>query len=397
MSVKISVNDLFKLINPEVLSSIAVDTEVNFKAKKLSGEVVLQLLLMSILDNTKISLRILEKVYSGAMFKIFSNTNKQGTISYSSISERLSTIKCSYFEKVFESVLMLSKKHLKEDLSTYPIRQFDSTHISISSKLLKKGMINGLKNKEGKHTKSQIKFTVGMFGNLPSELNFYNEQKHLGEDITLRESILNATIGENEIVVFDRGLKKRSTFKEFNDKNILFVTRINPTKSIRVIEEYSLGDHLETDSLTLVSDTKVYLYHQDTRILKEPFRLVKAKSKKTNDVLFFLTNISIDDLDPVEITEVYKQRWEIEVFFKFIKQHLHFKHFLSYNENGIKVMMYVAMIAAILILLYKKLNKIGGYKVAKYQFIEELNMEIIKEIVKACGGDPSKFPLFKIS
>lgn len=393
MSSKVSVKELLQLIDEEILSSIAVETEVNYKAKKLSGEVVLKLLLMSILDNTKISLRIMEKVFSGIMFKLFSETDKQQTIRYSSISERLSTIKCAYFEKIFENVFALSKQHFKEGLTTHNIRQFDSTSISISSKLLKKGMTNGLKNKEGKHTKSQVKFTVGMLNNLPAQLQFYNEQKYVGEDLTLRESILNASIGENEIAVFDRGLKKRATFKEFSDNNILFVTRINPTKNIKILEEYPLNDTTETKTLTIISDTKVYLYHETGRLLKEPFRLVKAQSKKTNDVLFFLTNISVDDLDSVEITEVYKQRWEIEVFFKFIKQHLHFKHFLSYNENGIKVTMYVAMITAILLLLYKKLNKIDGYKIAKYQFTEELNMEIIKEIVVICEGDPSKIPL----
>lgn len=150
---------------------------------------------------------------------------------------------------------------------------------------------------------------------------------------------------------------------------------------------------METNSLSIASDAEVNLYYEQKRLLKEPFRLIKALSKKTNETLLFLTNISVADLSAVEITEVYKKRWDIEVFFKFIKQHLHFKHFLNYSENGIKVMMYMTMIAALLLLLYKKLNKIEGYKIAKYLFAEELNMGIIKEIVIFCGGDPSKIPL----
>jgi hypothetical protein len=54
--------------------------------------------------------------------------------------------------------------------------------------------------------------------------------------------------------------------------------------------------------------------------------------------------------------------------------------------------MYMTMIVAILI--YKKLNEIKSYKIAKYEFTEELNMEIIKEIVVICDGDPNKSPLF---
>ena len=74
-----------------------------------------------------------------------------------------------------------------------------------------------------------------------------------------------------------------------------------------------------------------------------------------------------------------------------------FKHFLNYSENGIKVIMYMTMIVAILILIYKKTNEIKSYKIAKYEFTEELNMEIIKEIVVICDGDPNKSPLFNTS
>jgi Transposase DDE domain len=390
MQKKVTVNSLLQLIDKDVLESIRVETKVDYKAKKLSGEVVLKLILMSILDDTKVSLRIMEKVFS-KMFKLFSGVEKEETIKYSSISERLSSIKCEYFEKIFENVFLLSKSYFKEGLEEYQIRQFDSISLSLSGKLLKKGMVNGLKNKEGEHTKAQVKFTVGLFNNLPSHLLFYNEQKYLGEDITLREAILKSEIQAGEIVVFDRGLKKRKTFKEFSDKNIHFVTRINPTKSIKVIEENKLDKELETETLKVVSDEIVNLYYEAKVLLKERFRLIKARSKATGETMFFLTNI--EDMEAGEITDVYRKRWDIEVFFKFIKQHLHFKHFLSYNENGIKVMMYMTMIAAILILIYKKLNEIKSYKIAKYEFVEELNMEIIKEIVVICDGDPSKIPL----
>lgn len=169
------------------------------------------------------------------------------------------------------------------------------------------------------------------------------------------------------------------------------MTRINQTKSFKIIEENKLDNELETETLTVQSDEIVYLYYEAKMLLKERFRLIKTESKTTGEIMFFLTNI--EDMGADEITDIYKKRWDIEVFFKFIKQHLHFKHFMSYNENGIKVMMYMTMIAAILILIYKKLNEITSYKIAKYQFVEELNMEIIKEIVVICDGDPSKIPL----
>ena len=68
----------------------------------------------------------------------------------------------------------------------------------------------------------------------------------------------------------------------------------------------------------------------------------------------FITNI--ENLTTIDITEHYKRRWDVEVFFKFIKQLLNFKHLISRNENVIKAVLYVTIIALICLTSYKKLN-----------------------------------------
>lgn len=395
MGEKVRVSSLLKMIDDATLENIAFETNVNYKSKKLSGEVVFKLLLMSLLDNTNISLRMMEKIFSGLSFKLYSGVSDGQTIRYSSLSERLSVIDHRYFERLFDHVHQLSQRYFDKGPIPYNIRQFDSTSLSLSSKLLKKGMVSGLRGSTGKPRKNQVKFTVGLLNNLPASIQLYNEQQHLAEDITLRKAVLEANLGDNDIVVFDRGLKKRTSFKEFDAKGILFVTRINPTKSIKVVARHAQVGDGQTATLDLLGDDEVYLYHQKKNLLKVPFRLIRARSKQTGEPLFFLTNIK--GLQAGEITEIYKRRWDIEVFFKFIKQHLHFKHFINYSENGIKVMMYMSMIAGMLILLYKKLNLIKSYKIAKYEFAEQLNMEIIKEIVVICDGDPSKHKAFDTS
>jgi Transposase DDE domain len=391
---KTKVRDLLSLIDTGVLDKAAASSAVDYNVKKLGGEVMFKLLLMSLLDSGKMSLRLMEQLYRSNRFKLFAGLDQSDSIRYSSLSERLCCIDVCYFKEIFEETVQLSRKRLG-NLDKYNIRQFDSTTISASARLLTTGMVNGLRSKEGEHRRRQIKVTVGLYKNLPSESFLFSGQKYLAEDQTLRQSILKAAIGSDEIVVFDRGLKSRKTFQEFSCNGISFVTRINATKSVKVLSQNPLPAGEQTATLALLSDENVHLFYEQKRKLKQCFRMIKARCKSTGAILFFLTNITA--LPAAAITDIYKQRWEIEVFFKFLKQHLHFKHFFSYSENGIQVMMYMSMIAALLLLLYKKENKFSGYKIAKYAFVEELELEIIKEIVLICGGDPAKSALFNTS
>jgi IS4 transposase len=154
--------------------------------------------------------------------------------------------------------------------------------------------------------------------------------------------------------------------------------------------------------LKLISSQLVHLYHRDSTLDHENiYRLIVAERKekinttppknkgkvrkKENTFYFFTNNL---ELSPKEIADIYKQRWEIEVFFRFIKQELNASHFLSVSENGIKVIIYMTLIAAMLLLLYKKINDLG-YKTAKRRFTIELWEAIVKIIVKECGGDPA--------
>ena len=76
-------------------------------------------------------------------------------------------------------------------------------------------------------------------------------------------------------------------------------------------------------------------------------------------------------MTPQEIAFCYKKRWDIEVYFKFFKQNLNFSHFLSTNENGIKVILYMTIITSMLVMIYKKENELG-FSIAKFNFYLEM-------------------------
>lgn len=97
---------------------------------------------------------------------------------------------------------------------------------------------------------------------------------------------------------------------------------------------------------------------------------------------------SIYQQKKLQILIIDAHRWDIEVFFRFIKQQLNVRHLFSVNKNGIKVMLYMTLIVAMLILIYEYANNIG-YKTAKRRFTFEIRTPIIFMIVVECAGDPT--------
>ena len=119
------------------------------------------------------------------------------------------------------------------------------------------------------------------------------------------------------------------------------------------------------------------------------FRLVIVQSKVEQDKQFYLLTNDFE-ISAKEIAQAYRRRWDIEVFFRFLKQEMNVSHLVSLNKNGIQVMLYMTLIVAMLILIYKKANKIG-YKTAKRRFSMEIRDLAIAIIVVQCGGDPKLF------
>lgn len=389
--------DIIALLPLDILDSKAEQTRVDRNVKKLYGRDIFLLLLMAVLDSERVSLRVMEDLYSSHKFQFFAGELTKRKTKFTSLSDRLINIKADFFEELFKVTYQILSKNFKaEQIKKHAIIRFDSTCVSASAKLLHMGMVNGSPNtKTNKYAIRQIKFTIGFDGILPTTATVYNQQKHLGEDITLGQTILEYGADKNDFAVFDRGLKKRITFGKFSKQQKLFVTRINPTKSYQVIKTHKNVEKVKSESLELLSDEWVYLFHSDKIKFKVPFRLIKAKRKQDDQILFFVTNNK--NLDALSITEIYKSRWDIEIFFRFIKQELNLKHFTSFSLNGIKVMLYVQLIASMLIMLYKKFNNIDGYKRAKIRFVRALDIEITRLIVEICGGDPDKTPLLNSS
>jgi IS4 transposase len=86
------------------------------------------------------------------------------------------------------------------------------------------------------------------------------------------------------------------------------------------------------------------------------------------------------NVSALEVADIYKLRWDIELFFRFLKQNMHFDHLLSRKEHTINIVMYMSLISASMIYVYRRVNEIEGFKIAKMRFQNEL-IEGLIEIV----------------
>ena len=185
--------------------------------------------------------------------------------------------------------------------------------------------------------------------------------------------------------MFDRGITSRKTYDDFTADKIQFISRTATEARQTVFKNNSLGKKISTPTLDILSDSWVYLYTSSKKKSKYPVRIINAIKKSDKEPIAFITNIK--DLKAKEVTEIYKSRWDIEVFFKFVKQHLNFSHLLNRSENGIKTVLYVTMTVAILLLHYKQEKGLKGYKIAKRKFAQDLERDMIFSIVLLFGGN----------
>jgi hypothetical protein len=378
----IHARDLLKLIPEDKFASIIKDTNVDFQVKKLFGRTMFFLLLYGLLDSKRSSLRTLEQSFKTNKFKVLFKIDPLQNIKFNSLSDRLSTMNVDFFREVYEMLYnLLSTYYNETDRLSYNIVRVDSTMVAEAANKLEKGMILG--NNTDKKSR-QVKYTFSMTNLFPSSAELFTDQSEVNENITIPQVIKNyIDKGDKNVFVFDRGVKSRKTYDEL-DQGLWFVTRISPGANYEIVESYEFEKNQIVGNLTIKKDDLVQLFDKHHK-KSSPFRLVQSVDNKGKE-LWFITNLIEDKVNT--IIEIYKKRWDIEVYFRFIKQELNFKHIFSTKINGLKIMLYMTMIVSMLVLIYKKANNLG-YKLAMFQLFYQLDDIYGEMLVERLGGDPN--------
>lgn len=178
----------------------------------------------------------------------------------------------------------------------------------------------------------KLHYDLNHAGMLP-EFLIVTDAKH--HEITVAKQFF--TITPDSIYCMDKGYMDFNFLRQINDDKAFFVTRAKNNMNYRLI-----GQHSEANKKGVVYDQLVELKgYYSNKDYPKPLRLIHYIDLETSKELVFLTNNM--RLSALTIAQIYKARWHIEIFFKWIKQNLKIKTFLGASENAVLTQIWVAM------------------------------------------------------
>lgn len=168
-------------------------------------------------------------------------------------------------------------------------------------------------------------------------------------DATVNDAPVGRTVSleAGATYVFDKGYCHYGWWRQLDAAGAFFVTRAKCRMRLEVIKQRPLAD-TNGDGFTITDDAEIRLISKGDSKLPIPLRRVSVR-REDGRVIALLSN---DLARPaVAIATLYKTRWQIELLFRWLKQHLRIRRFLGNNANAIRLQLYAAMIAYVLVRL----------------------------------------------
>ena len=155
--------------------------------------------------------------------------------------------------------------------------------------------------------------------------------------------------------VFDKGYCHFGWWRKINDDGAFFVTRAKVNMRLRAIDWRS-REPIAGDGFTIIDDAKVVLTSKGNARLPIPLRRIRLRRDKGGKITLITNDLT---RTAVEIALLYKGRWQIELLFRWIKQHLRIRKFFGKNENAIRLQILAAMIAYLLLRIAARLHRLA--------------------------------------
>jgi len=225
-------------------------------------------------------------------------------------------------------------------------------------------------------TKGAVKLHVGLDhdGFLPSFVTVTDGKVH---DVTMGRTL---TLPKQSIVVFDRGYSDFKWYNALNNNEIFFVTRIKKNATYNIVERRKV---IHNKGLT--SDQTITIKGSKAKDCPIELRRIGYKCPVTGKHYFFLTNNF--KLAAKTIADIYKARWQVELFFKCIKQNLKIKAFIGTSRNAVLTQIWIAMCTYLILMYIKFCNNISS---SLQQVLRLLQINIFerRDLIELLKGSP---------
>ncbi len=202
-------------------------------------------------------------------------------------------------------------------------------------------------------------------GNIPTFIHISDGKVH---EVNILDQLLPEP---GAFYIMDRGFLDFERLYRFHEAGSFFVTR--GKSNLKVQRRYS---HPVDRTTGLICDQSVVLTgfysHQG---FEAPLRRIRFKDPETAKTLIFLTNNFV--LPAFTITELYRCRWQVELFFKWIKQHLRIKAFFGTSENAVRSQIWIAVSAYVLVAIVKKRLRLSA---SLYEILQILSLTMFEKI-----------------
>ncbi len=216
-------------------------------------------------------------------------------------------------------------------------------------------------------TKSAIKLhtLLDLRGNIPTFIHISDGKLH---DVNILDQLIPEPAA---FYIMDRGYLDFKRLYQLTLCPAFFVTRAKSNLKFR-----RLYSHPVDKAIGLKCDQTIVLTgFYPSRDYPEKLRRIKYYDEKTQKTLVFLTNNFT--LPPLTIAQLYQCRWQVELFFKWIKQHLRIKKFFGTTENAVKTQIWIAVSVYVLVAIIKKRLQLEA---SLYTILQILSVTIFERI-----------------
>jgi len=287
----------------------------------------------------------------------------RSTVAHSTLADANSSRDWRIYHDLAQSLITRARRiYASESLGVeleQTVYALDSTTIDLCLSLFPWARFRSTKAAVKLHTLLDLR------GPIPTMISISEGKK---ADVNILDELV---LEPGAFYVMDRGYVDFARLHRFVLAGAFFVTRAKAGLRVNRLESRPVDEStgVRSDQVVWLTLLKSVEHYPDR------FRRVSYRDPQTGKALIFLTNNF--DLPPLTIAQLYKSRWQVELFFKWVKQNLRIKHFFGTSDNAVKTQVWIAICVYVLVAIVRKEL---GLELSLSQILQVLSVNVFEQV-----------------